>query len=76
MLARINSLFCYYHIHFILFSTLPISLFVMLSRKNLFAENESEAANLKWLMRYTQECPKCTAPIEKVRPDCILMMIL
>jgi len=33
--------------------------------KNLFQENESEALNLKWLMRYTQECPKCNAPIEK-----------
>lgn len=44
-------------------------------RKNLFAENEAEVANLKWLMRYTQECPKCSSPIEKVCVPALLKLI-
>eukprot|EP01125_Pyxidicula_operculata_P004123 TRINITY_DN1598_c1_g1_i2.p1 TRINITY_DN1598_c1_g1~~TRINITY_DN1598_c1_g1_i2.p1 ORF type:complete len:1007 (-),score=275.85 TRINITY_DN1598_c1_g1_i2:2-3022(-) len=28
-------------------------------------ESEEEAASVKWLLKYTQDCPKCTSPIQK-----------
>jgi len=28
-------------------------------------ETEEEAQSVRWLLKYTQDCPKCTAPIQK-----------
>jgi ariadne-1 len=28
-------------------------------------DSESEAASVKWLLQFTQDCPKCTSPIQK-----------